>query len=61
MLATGQMPQTPDLMRTKKLTPWKLNGPFPKGLEQAKLSSRVGTPMMPLRLLKDSIVASESF
>jgi len=24
-------PRTPDNMRTKKLMPWKLNGPFPKG------------------------------
>ena len=31
MLATKSLPQTPDVMRTKKLTPWKLNGPFPKG------------------------------
>ena len=31
MLATKSLPQTPDVMRTKKLTPCKLHGPFPKG------------------------------
>lgn len=38
-------PQTPEFMRTKKLSPWKLNGPFPKGPpSEHPGSSRVATP-----------------
>ncbi len=58
MLATKSLPQTPELMRTKRLSPWKLHGPFPKGppSEQA-VPSRLATPLSAARSRVGSAVA----
>ena len=58
MLATKSLPQTPELMRTKRLSPWKLHGPFPKGppSEQA-VPSRLATPLSAPRSRVGSAVA----